>query len=566
MRKGFLRTGYSVFIGLVFIFLAVTPPYSVALYQNHANIYKKLQQYKEGEAVVKLKEDKQNVANQAFALQTQLGKQYALSVVPFHTDKSLVKVVMKTRTPMAELIRKLESQPQVQYAEPNWIYRIQDQENVIPNDPGFNMNWGLLNTGQDGGKPGADIGATKAWVQTKGSKDFIVAVIDTGVDYTHEDLKNNIFLNDKEVPDNTIDDDANGFVDDVRGWNFEKKTNDPMDDNRHGTHVSGTIGAEGNNSIGTAGVNWNTRILPIKFLSEGGSGSLADAVESIKYATLMKAHIMSNSWGGGGYTQSMFEAIKEAKEKGILFVAAAGNDSNDNDASPTYPATYNLENVISVAATDKRDRLASFSSYGKNTVHLSAPGVAVYSTVPAAHGTYASFSGTSMATPHVSGAAALLWSANPQWTFTEIKERLLATADPIRILKNKTAAGGRLNVNNAILNIIPEKNEPPAEGWLAAEKTLETEHPYKENSDLTFEISHPGAKYLRVHFSKFEVEKGFDSVLIEDALGEQVEEVSGEYADYTSEYVVGEKLVIRLKSDYIVNKNGFTVDRYDFIE
>jgi subtilisin family serine protease len=327
----------------------------------------------------------------------------------------------------------------------------------------------MKNTGQkdaegSDGVAGADIGATKAWNLSKGSSDVSVAVIDTGVDYTHEELKDNIFINTGEIAGNGKDDDGNGFIDDVHGWNFAGKNNDPMDDNKHGTHCSGTIGAKGDNGIGTAGVTWNVKILPIKFLTGSGSGTLADAVEAIKYATKMGVKLMSNSWGGGGFSQTMFDAIKAAETKGILFVAAAGNETNNNDTKATYPSGYKLENVISVAAIDNRDNLATFSNYGQKTVHIAAPGVKIYSTVPMSMGGYATFSGTSMACPHVSGAAALLWSTNKDWTYKQIKDRLLMTKDPVAGLKSKTYAGGRVNVYNAMMNNMKEPWNPPSGG------------------------------------------------------------------------------------------------------
>jgi len=428
-------------------------------------------EYIAGELVVKLKTSSLETldsVSRSHQLLNSLSEKYDVTLSQFQTDENLLTVKINNSSDMGSMIKDITSQNGVEYAEPNYVMHsfgteIGDPTPVIPNDANFKLDWGLLNTGQNdsggqAGIAGKDIGATKAWNITTGSSEMVVAVIDTGVDYTHEELKENIYINKGEIPGNGIDDDSNGFVDDVHGWNFNTNTNEPMDDNKHGTHVSGTIGAKGDNGIGTAGVNWSVRILPIKFLSSTGSGSLTGAVNSINYATKMGVKIMSNSWGGGGYTQSMFDAIKAAQAKGILFVAAAGNgDQNgnaiNNDTTPAYPASYKLDNVMSVAASDNRDNLATFSNYGAKSVHLSAPGVKIYSTVPTSKGGYATFSGTSMACPHVSGAAALVWSMNKDMTYLQIKDRLMKTVDTVPGMKSKNITGGRLNVYNALMNI-----------------------------------------------------------------------------------------------------------------
>lgn len=590
MRKGFRSV---VFVGLLVSALFVA-------FQLSADSGKASRsrgpEYRAGEAVVKLKPSTLGTfGSQTRSLVSALARTYSVSARPFQTDKSLLVLEAKSlgttsAVPMSQLLADIRANAAVQYAEPNYIYKVlgvpEDSnpvpsdpgelppiaiEGVIPNDPGFTLTWGLLNVGQKDSKgqtgtPGSDIGATKAWTAGTGSRSFVVAVIDTGVDYNHEDLKENIFVNTAEVAGNGVDDDANGFVDDVHGWNFEGKNNDPMDDNRHGTHCSGTIGALGNNNVGVAGVNWAVRILPVKFLSAGGSGSLADAVEGIKYATLMKVNVMSNSWGGGGFSQTMFDAIKEARDKGILFVAAAGNDGNNNDQSPSYPASYQSENVISVAATDNRDRLASWSNFGKASVHLGAPGVNVYSTVPMDKGGYATFSGTSMACPHVAGAAALLWSLNPGLGYGQIKDRLLQTVDPVQGLRRKTASGGRLDVNNAIMNIVPDRQEPDSSLWKAVAQNIESKHPYESSKSESFEISHPTAKFIRLHFSKVATERNYDFIRVKDRTGEVIEDLTGEMEDYTTDYIVGNKVTITLESDNSYEGFGFVLDRYEFID
>lgn len=583
MRKGFplrARNGsvFAVCIAFALVALAVTRTQA----STEKKQFKKQVEFIPNEVVVQLKRQSTKGKITAYGMQAQslknaLSRKYTTAVEQFRTDPSLLKVKVQETVAMPQLLAEIEENSAVQFAEPNFIYRAfdlraaDDVAGVIPNDPDFGKTWGLLNSGQrdpkgQEGTAGVDIDATLAWAAGTGSHDIVVAVIDTGIDYTHEDLKSNIYANDKEVAGNNVDDDKNGFVDDIRGWDFQQNDADPMDDNRHGTHCSGTIGGEGNNAIGVAGVSWKVRIMPIKFLSASGSGSLADAVESINYATQMGVHIMSNSWGGGGFSQTMFDAIKAAKAKGILFVAAAGNEGNNNDSSPAYPASYNSENVISVAATDNRDQKASWSNWGQRTVHFGAPGVNIYSTVPMSKGKYDTFSGTSMACPHVAGAAALLWSMNREMSFTDIKTRLMTTVDPVRGLKKKTIAGGRLNINNAVRNIVPPRQEPPADQWKTVVKRIESAHPYSNNSQASFEVSHPGARFIRLNFAKVGTESGYDFVLVKNAAGEVIEELTGDLSKYTTDYIEGEKVTITLMSDTSVNAHGFTMDGYEFIE
>lgn len=331
----------------------------------------------------------------------------------------------------------------IEYAEPNYILKA----DLLPNDPDFDQLYGLRNTGQNGGVQGADVAAAEAWNTATGGP-VVVAVIDTGVDYTHPDLAANIWTNGGEIPDNGIDDDGNGYVDDYRGWDFCNHDNDPYDDHSHGTHVTGTIAAVGNNGIGVVGVCWKAKIMPLKFLGAGGAGSTAEAANAILYATTMGARIMSNSWGGGGLSQALRDAIQVADNAGVIFVAAAGNSASDNDLTAHYPSSYDCKNVIAVAATDSYDLLASFSCYGLTSVDIAAPGVAIRSTTPG--GGYASYSGTSMAAPHVAGAAALAWSQAPAKTHTQIISDILSGATPLSALDGKVVTGGRLNLQQML--------------------------------------------------------------------------------------------------------------------
>ncbi len=347
------------------------------------------------------------------------------------------------------LLASLTNEPLVRFAEPD---NIVSAIATVPNDPSFGQLWGLNNTGQSGGTPDADIDAPEAWDSTVGSTGVVVGVIDTGVDYTHPDLAANIWSNPLEVV-NGLDDDGNGLVDDVRGWDFKAEDNDPMDENGHGTHCSGTIAGVGNNGVGVAGVNWRCRILPLRFLDADGRGYTSDAVEALYYVIWLRQHgvnirLTSNSWGGSPYEQVLRDAIAANGEAGLLFVAAAGNNWDlNNDLVPAYPASYPESNIIAVAATDRNDGLAGFSHYGAVSVDLGAPGVSIYSTVP---GGYGLMDGTSMAAPHVSGVAALLAGLAPGADWIGIRRAILTGVDLIPSLAGRTVTGGRLNAFKAI--------------------------------------------------------------------------------------------------------------------
>jgi subtilisin family serine protease len=359
-----------------------------------------------------------------------------------------------------DAIARYRSDPRVLYIEPDYIVHALE---VIPNDPSFGLLWGMHNTGQTGGTPDADIDAPEAWEITTGNN-VVLGVIDTGVDWSHADLANNIWSNPGETAGNGLDDDGNGYIDDVRGWDFVNNDNDPMDDNGHGTHVSGTIAASGNNGIGVVGVSWSAKIMPLKFLDYSGGGYTSNAVLAVEYATMMGARFTNNSWGGGGYSSALYDAIAAAGSAGMLFVAAAGNSGENNDITPHYPSSYDLDNIISVAATDHNDNLAGFSCYGAVSVDLAAPGVDIYSCLPG--GTYGYNSGTSMSTPHVSGAVSLFWSQYPSTPHLSVKERMLASVDVIPSLAGMVLTGGRLNVAKMVAE--PDTLPPDAITDLAA--------------------------------------------------------------------------------------------------
>jgi subtilisin family serine protease len=315
------------------------------------------------------------------------------------------------------------------------------------------------------------IDAKDAWNLSTGSKSVVVAVLDTGVDYTHCDLAANIWTNPAEISGNGVDDDGDGFVDDVHGYNFVSNNGNVKDDNGHGTHVSGTIAAVGNNSLGIVGVNWSVSIMALKCLDGNGCGYVSDAVRAVNYATMMRTkygvnvRVMNNSWGGTIYSSALNAAIEASNSAGIMFVAAAGNSAVNNDATAQYPASYSAANVISVAATDKNDKLASFSNYGATTVDLAAPGVSIYSTLP--NNRYGIYSGTSMATPLVSGVAALCWAYDTDATVAEVKNAILNGVDKISSLSGKVLSGGRLNAYKTLKLLDGDEVSPPVLGSLS---------------------------------------------------------------------------------------------------
>jgi len=353
-----------------------------------------------------------------------------------------------------DAIALLKSHQAIEYVEPDYQVSIAR----TPDDPRFDELWGLNNDGQTGGTADADIDAVEAWDISTGSRDVVVGVIDTGIDYSHSDLASNMWVNSSEIPGDGIDNDGNGFIDDVHGINAITDSGDPMDDEGHGTHVSGTIGASGGNGIGVVGVNHEVSLVGCKFLDAAGSGSTSDAIKCIDYMVSLKnsgvnLRVLNNSWGGGGYSQALADAIASSEAADLLFVAAAGNDTIDNDVNPHYPSNYENASVLSVASTDQTDGISWFSHYGLTSVDMGAPGSAILSTTPGE--SYASYSGTSMATPHVAGAAALVLSINPELSTQELKDLLMNSGDANAALQGVTVAGTRLNVNQALIDADP---------------------------------------------------------------------------------------------------------------
>ena len=375
----------------------------------------------------------------------------ALGVRVLHTFDAIGKLQTCQAPPghaVEALIRRYQQSGLVEYAEPDAKLHAL----LEPNDFRFTDGslWNFYNFGQLDGVPDADVDATEAWDIRHDASDVIVAVIDTGIRTTHEDLRPNLWNNPGEIPGNGNDDDDNGFVDDVHGINTLDDSGSPEDDYGHGTHVSGILGAVGNNFVGVVGVCWRVQIMSCKFLDAQGDGMISDAVLCIDYARQNGARVMNASFGSAEMnSQALYDAIASARDADIIFVAAAGNSQNNNDITPLYPASYELDNIVAVAATSRDDSLASWSSYGPTTVDLGAPGDPVFSCWNTADDDYQYFVGTSMAAPHVSGAAALLRAQFPTETYRQIIERLLGSTDPLPALAGKCVTGGRLNVFRA---------------------------------------------------------------------------------------------------------------------
>ncbi len=341
-------------------------------------------------------------------------------------------------------VRDYRASPWVtEVAEPDYLVEPVD---TLPDDPRYDELWGL-----------ETIRCPEAWDIETGHGGVVVGVIDSGVDVTHEDLVTNLWVNPLENPTNGIDDDANGYIDDVYGWDFGNDDAGVLGPSDHGTHVSGTITAVGSNSLGVAGVSWNSRVMVLKMFSDAGVGLTSDAIEALEYARAMRdrgvpIRLTNNSWGGGGYSSLMKSAIEDTGAAGMLFIAAAGNYSLNNDTYAFYPSSYTCSNILAVAATTSSDQLSYFSHYGAVSVDLAAPGVAILSTVP---GGYDTKSGTSMATPHVSGACALIWEAYPEATWEQVRSTIMASVVTNAYLLGRMASGGRLDLAAAMYAIEP---------------------------------------------------------------------------------------------------------------
>jgi subtilisin family serine protease len=434
--------------------------------------------YVPGEILVGLKEG--TTFNSIKAINAQLGTKmsHQFNII------NAYHLRLPPKVNVSDAIAFYRRQPAVAYAEPNYIFHLNA---TTPDDPHFYRLWGLDNTGQTGGTPDADIDAPEAWDITVGSEKIVVAVIDTGVDYNHRDLKDNIWKNPGEIPDNGIDDDDNGFIDDVYGWDFLTDDNDPMDevDFGHGTAVAGTIGAVGNNDFDITGVCWNVKIMGLKAADIDGINTV-NAIKAIEYAKMMGARVSNASWGGPRFSWALLLAIW----KSPLFIAATGNFPLDRDVIPDYPSGYRLRNIISVTTTDYDDKKYKLASYGRKSVDLGAPGKDILSIIPLDR--LATWTGTSFAAPHVVGVAALIMSVS-ELSDLEVKRCILTSVDKVPDLEGKVLTGGRLNAEKALLcamNAAPS-DEPTSRFIIDVANNVLTPyaHPAKSTSPLRSTIA-----------------------------------------------------------------------------
>lgn len=408
------------------------PTMTPHLLEKSRRIQAGLGPHAQGELLVKLNPDHQRdhfVADYG----VQVAEQIAMPAsMQSQFNGSLLRLSLPAELKVAEAMALMGQDPRVAYAVPNDLLKaVRLPEGRVENLPGDldKKLWGMKNRGQEGGKAGADIHAGEAWAVHTGSRNGpVVAVVDTGCDLQHPNLKNNLWTN---------------AEDGTHGYNAIKNSHDPSDDEGHGSHCSGTIAAEGQD--GVYGVNWQARVMPIKFLDAEGGGKTSDAIKGIAWAAEHGARICSNSWGGSSFNQALYDTLASSP---MLHFCAAGNDNQNSDALPFFPAGYELPNVVAVASTDRRDQLSMFSNYGAHSVHVAAPGSEIYSTVPG--GQYETLDGTSMAAPHVAGAATLIASAYPSLSNEQLKSRILYNADPVPGLQGKVSSGGRLNLAGAL--------------------------------------------------------------------------------------------------------------------
>lgn len=480
----------------------------------------------------------------------------------------LIRVADESLMSFPSMMDQLKNLPEVELVEPNYIYHLEagvqqtGSSEILPNDPDFKKSWGIQNNGQpDGwghpGRVGVDVGVARAWTIQRGNQGLIVATIDSGINYQHPDMRNNIWTNLAEANGRAgFDDDNNGFIDDIHGYDFVNSDGDPLDDHGHGTHVASIIGARGNNQFGMVGINWEVSLMPIKFASKEGKGTLELGIRAIQYATQMGAKIINNSWGGPGYSEILSRVVEEANKKNILFVAAAGNTGCDNDSEgPIYPASLKNENVISVAAFDQQGQLWNNSCYGATSVHFGAPGVEVWGLWG---NDYRLKSGSSMAAPHVSGVAALLWANEPSLTVKEVKDRLLRTAKPLGTLSEKTITGATVDAYYALTNQIapPDNNDP--KNWRNKQSlNVSSAHPYENDFRREWEFTFAGAREISLFFENFELERREDRIALFDRKGQQLYVLTGKTGKGWSPIVPGDYVKVVFTTSPYTSFYGF---------
>lgn len=405
-----------------------------------------------------------------------------------------------------------------------------------------------------------DINIEAVWNQgLHGSSSMIVAVIDSGVDIKHPDLVGNIFVNEGEIPGNGIDDDDNGFVDDGNGWNFVGQNPDVSDPIGHGTHIAGVIGARGENGFGVRGINWNVRILPLVYLDKDGNGNLQNSIDAIHYAVNMGAKVINASWGGT-MPDALREAIIWAETKGVLFVCSSGNDGENLDVYPYYPASFGLPNMVVVGSSAFDDAVTGDSNWGRRTVDILAPGIEIPSTLP--NGRYGYMSGTSMSAPHVAGAAALLWSVHPEWTYKDVKNALLR-GSVIKPPYLNRVREGRLDILASLKGEWSEKQNPDSQSWIARpeNKTITV-----DKTSIVFEtIRAPEGKLIRLRLQDIQLMSGQQRIIIEDSDGFVQQKIVASSSSLLTEYVYGKSITLRLIADSSETPLKVTIESAEYL-
>ncbi len=553
------------------------------------------QKFVKGELIVKFTGEKKINKMIRDLSRNLINYQKALTATGFH------KVTFDVDKDIKSVIKTVETISGIEYAEPNYIYSIEEFDSsldadYIPHDDKFSKQWGLINIGQKLDTkykmtPGSDIKMLQAWAANPDSinaaEDVVVAVIDTGINLKHRDLTSNLWDNAGEYgawsPQNQddvdrapgcwdkscnkLDDDNNGYIDDLHGWNWVKSSSNMTDDQGHGSHCAGIIGASHNN-YDIAGINSKVQLMGLKFLSKKGEGTLEGAIEAINYAMKMEADVINASWGGTTRSDALGEVIGRATESGILFVAASGNAALNNDYYGSYPANYEYDGVISVAASDFNDNRAFFSNYGKRSVDIAAPGHIILSTTLGKKG-YAYMSGTSMAAPHVAGVAAMILGLQRD-KFDRAPEKLrkflMNTSDRKVSLNWAIISGGRLNALNAVNEFIPVGHTAPGRRsiWSAKDISIESAHPYQNLTSQEYIIHEPGAKWIKVDFGRHHLETGKDNVELYDSEGNLFDTLTGFGIKATSRAVKGDTIKMVLKTDKTVTEWGFEVSGYSF--
>ena len=491
----------------------------------------------------------------------------------FRSDKFLLDNLLAQKdTKRGELNHKISILPTKIGKALQCKKRALVSEEGFPNDPYFNEQWALYQEENDEASPfRKDLGALEAWKITKGSKKIKIAVIDTGVDYNHKELKANMWVNEVELNGKTgVDDDNNGYIDDIHGYNTVEHNGDPMDDNGHGTHCAGIIGAVQNNGLGISGIMPEVTLVAVKFLGASGGGEDSNAIEAIEYAIKAGVDIMSNSWGSSQGSIFLKEIVQKAQESGIYFVVAAGNNADDTDSYPMYPSVYakDLNNVFSVASHTPNLSLSYFSNYGNESVTIAAPGDNILSTTP--NDMVMTMSGTSMAAPYVAGIIGLLISHEGSLPFDELQQRFLDNSVPSRNFK-RIMTEGRIHAEALLTKFVPPRPDDSAWKDYELDEPFESVHPMPRGAWITKQIKIPGARFIRVIVEKFDLEDGFDFFKIKEG-GQSVhriviDELTGAGENYTTEYLDGDSIELIISSTYVPSRTwGVKILKLQYIK